>query len=103
MDERNILNMKFNYITIKKVVRISTILLMACFVMFLKIDNAKADINSAINFTGKITNTDGTEIVDGNYNVSFGLYASSTGSSAIWSEDLTAVNRFSADISSVSG
>ena len=67
-----------------------------------KSEKAKAAINPLLSFTGKITNTDGTEVADGVYDFSFGLYTAPTGGSAIWSEDLTAATRFSGIISNVS-
>jgi len=60
-----------------------------------------AQVNPLLNFAGKVTNTDGSEVADGTYNFSFGLYQQTTGGSAIWSEDLTAATRFSGTISNV--
>lgn len=67
----------------------------------LLISGAQAAISPHINFTGKVTNIDGTELADGNYDMNFSIYTTPTGGSAIWSENLTAVNRFSGVIQSV--
>ena len=65
------------------------------------VESSQAAINPLVNFSGKVTNTDGTEIADGVYNFSFGLYTVPIGGSSIWSEDLTAANMFSGTINSV--
>ncbi len=49
-----------------------------------------AQTASMLNFAGKVTNTDGTELLDGNYDFSFSLYDSATGGAAVWTENLTA-------------
>jgi hypothetical protein len=47
---------------------------------------SSAAINSQINFQGKLTNPDGTNVTDGNYSIVFSIYAASSGGSAIWTE-----------------
>lgn len=43
-------------------------------------------INKQINFQGKLTNSDGTNVADNTYTVVFSLYNSSSGGSAVWTE-----------------
>ncbi|HWQ60460.1 MAG TPA: hypothetical protein VN420_04960, partial [Candidatus Fimivivens sp.] len=47
---------------------------------------AATGINSQINFQGKVVNTDGTNVANGNYNMIFRVYTASSGGSAIWTE-----------------
>ena len=47
---------------------------------------AAVGINHAINFQGKLTNPNGTNIANGNYVFVFSLYAASSGGAAIWTE-----------------
>ncbi len=52
---------------------------------------ATAGINDKINFQGKLTNTDGTNVTDGSaYELVFKLYNVSSGGSNIWTETQTA-------------
>jgi hypothetical protein len=92
--------MKSSCKTIIKIV-IGTSFLIGLLFGLAKSEKARAAINPLLNFTGKVTNTDGTEVADGVYDFSFGLYTVPTGDSAIWSEDLTAATRFSGIISNV--
>ncbi|HAY12679.1 MAG: hypothetical protein US83_C0017G0002 [Candidatus Falkowbacteria bacterium GW2011_GWC2_38_22] len=69
--------------------------------IFATVVSVRAAINPMLNFTGKVTETDGSELADGNYDMSFRLFASSTGGAAVWSEDLTGANLFSGTISTV--
>jgi parallel beta-helix repeat protein len=57
--------------------------------------------NPMLNFAGKVTNTDGSELADGVYDMNYRLYTAPTGGSLVWSEDLTAGNCFSGAISGV--
>ena len=59
---------------------------------------AKAQITQLINFAGKVTNIDGTELLDGNYDFEFELYDVATGGTALWSETLSSSTRFRATI-----
>jgi hypothetical protein len=54
-----------------------------------------------INFTGKVTETVGTEIPDGNYDFVFSLYDIKAGGAALWTETLNAGTRFTATINNV--
>ena len=59
---------------------------------------AKAQTNPLLNFTGKITNTDGSELADGNYDMTYSLYDAPSGGTQVWTETLNAANRFSGTI-----
>lgn len=66
-----------------------------CYVFLLQISaapQASAAINPQINFQGKLTNTDGTNITDGTYSIVFGLYSVSAGGTAIWSETQSSIS-----------
>lgn len=58
-------------------------------------DQAKAatGINQQINFQGKVVNTDGTNVADGDYDFEFKLYTVDTAGTAIWTETRTTVNQ----------
>jgi len=77
-------------------------ILMAMLFGLVGIGSVKADINPLLNFAGKVTNTDGSELADGVYDFIFSLYTSPTSTSAIWTEDLTSAGgyTFSAAFSS---
>ncbi|KXK10228.1 MAG: hypothetical protein UZ22_OP11002000873 [Microgenomates bacterium OLB23] len=47
---------------------------------------ATAGINETINFQGKVTNLNGTNVTDGNYDFVFRLYKASSGGVAQWTE-----------------
>jgi hypothetical protein len=51
--------------------------------------NAAVGINHGINFQGKLTNPNGTNLANGNYNFVFSLYSAASGGSAIWTESDT--------------
>jgi hypothetical protein len=48
--------------------------------------HAYAAINPQINFQGKLTNTDGTNVTNGTYSIVFSIYSVSTGGTAVWTE-----------------
>lgn len=54
--------------------------------------HTEAAINPQINFQGKLTNPDGTNVVDGTYSIVFGIYSASSGGSAIWTETQSSVS-----------
>jgi len=58
-------------------------ILMAMLFGLVGIGSVKADINPLLNFAGKVTNTDGSELADGVYDFIFSLYTSPTSTSAI--------------------
>lgn len=45
-----------------------------------------AAINNQINFQGKLTNPDGTNVANGNYSIVFSMYTVASGGSAVWTE-----------------
>lgn len=47
---------------------------------------AAPGINRQVNFQGKVTNPDGTNVVNGSYSFTFSIYSVSSGGSAIWTE-----------------
>ncbi len=47
------------------------------------------------NYQGKLTNTSGVSVSDGNYNIRFNLYTVASGGSPIWSEEYTGGNKIS--------
>lgn len=60
--------------------------------IFLAVVPASAAINSQINFQGKITNPDGTNIANGSYSIVFSLYNVASAGTATWAEtDLVTV------------
>lgn len=48
--------------------------------------HTSAAINQQINFQGKLTNPDGTNVTNGTYSIVFSIYSVSSGGSAIWTE-----------------
>lgn len=48
--------------------------------------HTEAAINPQINFQGKLTNTDGTNVTNGTYSIVFSIYSVASGGSAIWTE-----------------
>ena len=50
-----------------------------------------AAINPQINFQGKLTNPDGTNVTDGTYSIVFSIYSVSSGGSAVWTETQSTV------------
>jgi hypothetical protein len=51
----------------------------------------EAAINSQINFQGKLTNPDGTNVTDGTYSIVFSIYTVPSGGAAVWTETDTTV------------
>lgn len=86
--------------TIQKFWLAAIIILLAGFAMFMNFHETKAAITSMLNFAGKVTNTDGSEVTDGNYDFIFSLYNSSTGGTALWTETLDSSSLFTATINS---
>lgn len=66
------------------------------------VQKAMAQIGTLINFAGKVTNLDGSELADGVYDFRFRLYDAPTGGNLLWTENLTSATRFSGTIASVS-
>jgi len=70
-------------------------------VFLLSVDHVFAQTNSLMNFTGKITNTDGSEVADGTYNFSFEFFTTPNGAGSVWSETLSSSTCFKATITGV--
>lgn len=70
--------------------------------LIFNLNKVHAQTDNLINFTGKVTNTDGSELSDGNYDFVFTLYDDPTSGSALWTETLSSSTRFSATISAAS-
>ena len=51
-----------------------------------------AAINPQINFQGKLTNTDGTNVTNGTYSIVFSIYTVASGGSNIWTETQSSVS-----------
>ncbi|GIW62866.1 MAG: hypothetical protein KatS3mg090_0692 [Patescibacteria group bacterium] len=49
-------------------------------------------VYEAIHFQGKVVNSDGTNVSDGNYNFVFSLYTVATGGTAVWTENYSSGN-----------
>lgn len=66
----------------------------------------QAAINQQINFQGKLTNPDGTNVTNGTYSVVFSIYTVSSGGVAVWAETQPSVSVsdgiFQASLGSVS-
>ena len=54
--------------------------------LFLAVAPASAAINSQINFQGKITNPDGTNIANGTKSITFNLYTVASAGTTLWTE-----------------
>ncbi|MDO8241290.1 MAG: hypothetical protein Q7T51_04915, partial [Candidatus Moranbacteria bacterium] len=65
---------------------IIALILLGGFFVTLKSVEAAPGINKQINFQGKVTNSDGTNVATGNYNFNFRIYTVSSGGAAVWSE-----------------
>lgn len=63
------------------------IFLVFCLVFaFSQIHHTQASINPYINFQGKLTNPDGTNLTNGTYTIVFSLYTVASGGSNVWTE-----------------
>ncbi len=51
-----------------------------------------AAFSPQINYQGKLTDTNNVAVPDGNYNMEFNLYATSSGGTALWTETCTSTN-----------
>jgi hypothetical protein len=62
------------------------------FVVAIMPSHTKAAINPQINFQGKLTNTDGTNVTNGTYSIVFSIYTVSSGGSNVWTETQPSVS-----------
>ena len=71
---------------------LAALLAIVGFVAFFAVPvHTDAAINSQINFQGKLTNPDGTNVTDGTYSIVFSIYTVSTGGTAVWTETQSSV------------
>lgn len=63
------------------------------FVFFGKEVEAAAGINKQINFQGKVVNSNGTNVSNGNYDFEFKIYDAAAAGSTLWTETRTAGNQ----------
>jgi len=87
--------------------KFSTAVIITLFVVvlvlgWLRIEPVGAQTSPLLNFIGKVTNLDGTEIADGAYDFTFRLFVVPSGGTPTWSETSTAATRFSATVSAAS-
>jgi microcystin-dependent protein len=72
---------------------------------FLNLEIANAAINKQINYQGRLLDSAGDPVVDGSYNIDFGLYTAATLGSPVWTESQTVTTQdglFSVMLGSVS-
>ncbi len=69
---------------LRSAIFLAIVALFAC--VLLPADSVNAAINSQINFQGKLTNTDGTNVTNGTYSIVFSIYTVASGGSNIWTE-----------------
>ncbi|MEO6761592.1 MAG: hypothetical protein ABI220_04435 [Candidatus Saccharimonadales bacterium] len=70
----------------------AVLLVAGSFFMLLNSPKASAAINPQINFQGKLTNPDGTNVTDGTYSITFNIYSVASGGSSLWTETQTSVS-----------
>lgn len=58
---------------------------------------AAEGINEQIHFQGKVVNTDGTNVSDGNYTFEFKIYTVDSGGAAVWTETRSGGNQVAVD------
>jgi len=62
------------------------IFFVGAFILFGDSAKAATGINKQINFQGKVTNTDGTNVATGSYTFVFSMYSVSSGGASVWAE-----------------
>jgi hypothetical protein len=75
--------------------KIKTLLLplfLCLFLLTFYSPTAKAAINPHINFQGKLTNPDSTNVTNGTYSIVFSIYTVASGGSAVWTETQPSVS-----------
>ena len=60
---------------------------------FIPFQNVNAAINQQINYQGKLTDSAGTAVSDGTYNMEFKLYTASSGGTTLWTETRDGANK----------
>lgn len=72
---------------------LATLLAVGAFVVLLVAPmHTDAAINPQINFQGKLTNPDGTNVTSGTYSIVFSLYTVVSGGTAVWTETQSSVS-----------
>ncbi len=62
-------------------------------IFIIPVNSVQSAFNQEINYQGKLTDSAGENVTDGDYNMEFNLYTTSTSTSAIWTETLTLTNK----------
>ena len=76
----------------QRLLRVGVVFSMSLFVVLtLYSSQSSAAINPQINFQGKLTNTDGTNVTNGTLSIVFSIYTVASGGSNIWTETQPAV------------
>lgn len=76
---------------VKQILLAALLAVGAIIALFAVPTHTDAAINQQINFQGKLTNTDGTNVTDGTYSIVFSIYTVSTGGTAVWTETQSSV------------
>lgn len=63
----------------------------AFIVLFLIVPVIALAVPGMVNYQGKLTNSDGTPVDDGTYNIQFSIYNVSTGGTALWTESQSVI------------
>ncbi len=75
-----------------KRILLGALLAIAGFATFFAVPaHTDAAINPQINFQGKLTNPDGTNVTDGTYSIVFSIYTVASGGTAVWTETQNSV------------
>ncbi|MFH0968887.1 MAG: hypothetical protein V1804_00050, partial [Patescibacteria group bacterium] len=75
-----------------KRIRITVLVVLAIFAVFVFAQSAKAAVNKMINYQGKLTNTSGWAVADGSYDMRLKLYDDPTVGTLLWTGTHTAAN-----------
>ena len=62
-------------------------------IFIIPVNSVQSAFNQEINYQGKLTDSAGENVTDGDYNMEFNLYTTSTSTTAIWTETLTLTNK----------
>ena len=73
--------------------KLLVIIFLTTFLLLGNFSVTSAAFNKQINIQGRLTDSFGSVVADGTYNMRFKLYATSTGGTALWTETCTSTNR----------
>ena len=76
---------------LRRVKLLAAPLLIGVFFLLCTVPQAHAAINQQINFQGKLTNPDGTNVTNGTYSILFSIYTVASGGVAVWTETQSSV------------